>query len=398
MTLLAPARPRRRDRPAGRPDEAVDAQVRVGHWVPATFAGLAVIAVVGMAFSLVLGLALAALTAGVLVLLLGRRDTAPLWQHALVALRYRLSGLRGDDPSPGREIRPWPHVAKMPAALAGTELLDADHPGAGRCGVVWHKPTGLTSVTALLAPSDRVLSDPAVAEAYAACWWGLLEAACSRTDVQAAAVTLDVLPGGGPQPAVRFTLTVDPTAEERVTTVSDAAALTVRALLGVDAEAAGVSVLRPATAEDLARIARAAFEPRARIGWPGAEPPAWGELSPATEADLATVYQHECYCSASFATHSEPGGRIGAETVPQLLAPARFPRRVTLVRCASTSSVFVTVSVADPDDLVGACEEVASAHPGLELCRHLQAEAFGVGLPAGWFPPHPVPDRDEVVR
>jgi hypothetical protein len=91
--------------------------------------------------------------------------------------------------------------------------------------------------------------------------------------------------------------------------------------------------------------------------------------------------------------------------VPRLLAPGTHPRRVTLVRRneprGPACSVFVTVSVRNPDELSGARTEVASlvrtCQPRLELCRDLQADAFGVGLPAGWFSPQ-IARRLEVTR
>jgi hypothetical protein len=190
-----------------------------------------------------------------------------------------------------------------------------------------------------------------------------------------------------------------------VKSIADAAALTVRALAALDAQAAGMAVLRPATAADLARIARAAFEPRARWIWPGEEPPAWGEMSPKTEALGAKAYHHERYSSVSWAMHGSTGRRLGAEAVPQLLAPGTYPRRVTLVRRKEprgvACSVFVTVSVTNADELAGARAEVESlvrnSRPRLELCRDLQADAFGVGLPAGWFSPQ-IERRLEVTR
>lgn len=373
----------------------VDGDARRSPWIAIVFAVFGCIGAFAVVVDVVLGVLLAVVVATVAGLAWIHRDEAPLWHHLLVAVRYRLNRLRGDDPSPGPELRPWPHVAKLPAALAGTELLDADYPAHGRCGVVWHRPTGLTSSTVLLEPSALLLTDPGVAETYTSCWWSLLDDAGLRPEVRAAAVTVDVHPGGAPQAPVRLTLTVDPGVRDTVASVADAAALTVRALSGVDAAAAGLAVLRPATAEDLARIARDAFEPGSGLEQSDEEPPAWGELSPASEAELAKTYQHERYTSMSFAMHAAPGRRLSAEAVPHLLMPGIYARRVTLVRRQpSACSVFVTVSVADPDDLTAARAELESlvrtTQPRLELCRDLQAEAFGVGLPAGWFPPHPV--------
>lgn len=380
-------------------DRSVPPGVRAG------FVGAALIGSLGILVSTTLGLILVLTGLGALALFLVDRDGAPLLHHLLVAVGNATTRMRGDGPSGQTGLRPWPHVATLPAALAGTELLDADRPGHGRCGVVWHRPTGLMSATLLLEPSALVSSDPAVGETYTACWWSLLADAVSRADVTAAAVTVDVAPGDGPRPAVRFTVTVDPCARERIRSVADAAALTVGALAAIDTEAAGVAARRPATAADLARIARAAFEPRAHWVRPGGEPPAWGELSPRTEASGARSYQHERYTSVSYAMHAPSGRRFDADAVPHLLTPGNHPRRVTLVRRegprGTVCSVFVTVSVERAADFLAARAELESllpaAQPRLEVCRDLQAEAFGVGLPAGWFTPRTVERSFEVA-
>ncbi len=304
---------------------------------------------------------------------------------------------RADRTSGG--LRPWPHVARLPSPLAGTELLDTD-----RCGVVWHRPTGLMSATALLTPCPTALREPAVAEAYAACWWALLETACARPEIQAAAITVDVLPSGEQHP-VRLTLTVDPAARGPVGSVAQAAALTGQVLRGLDVCAAGLAELRPATPADLARITRAAFEPHCRPV-ADAEPIAWGELAPDTETELPGVYRHERYGSVSWALHVPPGQHPRAEAIPALLRPGRHPRRVTLVEWPGprerVRSVFVTAAVSEPAEIALARAEVEAlvrtVQPRLELCRDLQAAAFAVGLPVGWFPPYPVPARYEVFR
>ncbi|HVE24547.1 MAG TPA: SCO6880 family protein [Sporichthya sp.] len=395
MTVPYAVERRRSHRPDGSvaaDDGSVAPAVRAG------FVAAALIGSLGILVSATLGLTLAVMGLLLLALVLVDRDGAPLLHHVLVAIGHARSRVRGDGSSGETGIRPWPHVATLPAALAGTELLDADCPVHGRCGVVWHRPTGLMSATLLLEPSALVLSDPAVGETYTACWWTLLADAASRADVTAAAVTVDVAPAAGSPPAVRFTVTVDPCARERIRCVTDAAALTVGALAAIDTEAAGVVACRPATATDLATIARAAFEPRTRWVRPGEEPPAWGELSPRTEASGPRSYQHERYTSVSYAMHAPSGRRFDADAVPHLLAPGTHPRRVTLVRRegprGTVCSVFVTVSVERTADFRAARAELESllctAQPRLEVCRNLQAEAFGVGLPAGWFAPHAV--------
>ena len=162
---------------------------------------------------------------------------------------------------------------------------------------------------------------------------------------------------------------------------SDAAALTVQAVAGVDVEAAGLLELRPARADDLARIARAAFEPRCRWPAPGAEPVAWGELTPGTEADLPRLYRYERYGSLSWALHVPARQHPRAEAIPALLHPGRHPRRVTLIEHKgpheTVRSVFVTASVSDP-------AEIGLAGAEVEAARALRPAApGGVRRPAG---------------
>lgn len=356
-------------------------------WVRAVFSGLGVIGLASVLGGPVVGVVLALVAGGV------------------VALTRTYHRPWGDGTSRG-SLRPWPHVATLPVPLAGTELLDVQGRGQERCGVVWHRPTGLMSATALLAPCPTAMREPAVAEAYAACWWGLLEAACARPEIRAAALTVEVLPGGEQHP-LRLTLTVDPGAVRTdINSVADAAALTVRALAGVDVEATGLVGLRPADPADLARITRAGFEPRCGWSAPQAEPVAWGELTPDTEADLPRVYRHERYGSLTWALHVPPRRHPRAEAIPALLQPGRHPRRVTLIEHQdpheTIRSVYVTSSVSDPSELDLARSEVEAlvrtVQPRLQICRDRQAQAFAVGLPVGWFPPHPVESRYEAFR
>ena len=285
-------------------------------------------------------------------------------------------------------LRPWPHVAKLPAPLANTELLDAADPdGEDRLGLVWHRRTGLVSATALLDSSPGLRTEPAVAEAWTACWWALLRDACAHPEIRAAAVTVDATTGASP---VRFTVTVDPGAIwQTVSSVAEAAAITARVLDELDVGAAGVVLLRWATPADLARTARAAFEPHCRWLTPDAEPPAWGELTPRSEAVLAHLYRHERYASTSWALHAPAGELPDAAAVPALVRPGRYPRRVTLVRRHTPQnpgcSVYVTATVPFPGNVEAARVEVEALHPSLEPCRSRQVDAFSVGLPRGWF-------------
>lgn len=297
----------------------------------------------------------------------------------------------GTSPRSGVEtdaLRPWPHVAKLPAPLAHTELLDAAHPGGeDRVGLVWHRRTGLVSATALLGSSRGLLAEPAVAEAWTACWWALLRDACAHPEVRAAAVTVDATTG---TPPVRLTVTVDPGAIwQTVSSVAEAVAITARVLDELDVGAAGVVLLRWGTPADLARTARAAFEPHCRWLAPDAEPPAWGELTPRSEAVLSHLYRHERYASTSWALHAAPGELPDATAVPALLRPGRYPRRVTLVRRHTPRdpgcSLYVTATVPFPGNVEAARVEVEALHPALEACRSRQVDAFGVGLPRGWF-------------
>lgn len=339
----------------------------------------------GLAAGAVLGL-VAVFAGATIALVLGSAAVSVL---ALV-------GMRRGEASAGDALRPWPHVARLPLPLSGTELLDAEHGGRDRCGVVWHRPTGLMSTTVLLAPSEGLRHDPAVAETWAACWWNLLDAVCGRPEIVAAAVTVDVV--AGEQAPLRLTLTVDPPATwHPVSSVADAAALTIRTLDRVDVGAAGLVVLRTAGPADLARITRGAFEPECPWIAPGAEPPAWGELAPRTETELPGVYRHERSHSVTWALHVPPRRRLAAEALPLLLRPGAFRRRVTLLRHGSprevACSVFVTSSVRDPGELSAARAEVETlarpVQPRLQLCTGQQAAGFAVGLPVGWFPPHP---------
>ncbi|MGQ0843868.1 MAG: SCO6880 family protein [Sporichthyaceae bacterium] len=263
---------------------------------------------------------------------------------------------------------------------------------------------------------------------------------------------VEAAPAGAARVSTRLTLTVDPTmCGERIVELSDGVAATLRVLECLNTAGSGVEVLRAAGAADLARMVRAAFDPSSRqVGtedWERiVDTPLWGLAGPAGAKEEPDRYVHDGAVSVSWAMLEAPRQRVAANVLLRLLAPGRFARRVTLLyrvldreeagsllqkeRTAVEAraayrvrtkrdetarerkdrvmahgaaeeeaagaglvqfSMFVTATVADPEDLPAARAEVEHAAGAsrvkLRLCHYGQAAAFAVGLPAGVYPP-----------
>jgi hypothetical protein len=422
----------------------------------------------------------------VLAVCLWRRDGILLLDYASAALSYRLARSRGETSYRGHVLQEWPKAGDLPGLLASTELLDVEVPGRERCGLVWDRRTGLMSATMLLSTGGTLLSDPRTSEAYVASWGSMLAGFADHPAIRWAAVTVDIHPDAGPalrqdvtsrldpsapelarrvlgdlveaapaasaRVSTRLTVTLDPSlGGERVTDLADGAAVAVRLLDLINPSSAGAEVLRRATAADIVRIVRTAYDPDCRVArnedWaPEGGPLPWGAAGPVGCEEEPDFYRHENATSVSWALLEAPRQKVAHHVLLRLLSPGMHARRVTLLyrvlgreeagtllekeqtaadaRAAYRArtrrdenarerkdrtmahgaaeeeaagaglvqfSMFVTATVADPADLPSARAEVEMAASAcrlkLRVCRFGQSAAFAVGLPAGIYPP-----------
>ncbi|RJK95922.1 SCO6880 family protein [Vallicoccus soli] len=217
----------------------------------------------------------------------------------------------------------------------------------------------------------------------------------------------------------------------------------------------GVSVLGRARAHELAGVLRTAYDPRSRgevnrIVEDTADPQTllqWTEAGPVAADEGWDTYRHDSGLSVSWAWHEAPRQQVTSDVMTRLLAPGRHPKRVTMLyrplpagqaarlledqvnaaafreayrrtqgRDATARdqadrdqavaaareeamgagvvlmSLYVTVTVTDPDELPAAVADVeARADQSKIRLRRLygsQAAGFAATLPAGVHPQH----------
>lgn len=433
------------------------------------------------------GLVLLPFVVAVVVVCVWRHDGILLLDYASAALSFRMARSRGETSYRGHVMVPWPKGASLPGVLSATELLDVEVPGRERCGLVWDRRTGLMSATLLLSTGGTLLSDTRTADSYVGSWGALLAGFADHPAIRWAAVTVDINPDAGPalradvaarldpdapplarqvlanlveaapaasaRVSTRLTVTVDPSlGGEPITDVADGAAATVRILDLVNPAAAGAEVVRRATAADLVRILRSAYDPDTRLApagyWnPAGAPLPWGAAGPVGCEEEPDCYRHENATSVSWALLEAPRQKVAHHVLLRMLSPGRYARRVTLLyrvlgrdeagsllekeqtaadaRAAYRQrarrdenarerkdrtmahgaaeeeaagaglvqfSMFVTATVADAADLPAARAEIETAASAcrlkLRMCRFAQSAAFAVGLPAGVYPPY----------
>ncbi len=428
-------------------------------------------------------LVLAAATV-VMALLVWRRDGILLLDYATDGLRYRRARARGETSYRGQVMARWPRSSTLPGVLARTELLDVEVTGFQRCGMVWDRRSGLLSTTMLLGTGGTLLTDKDDADRYVGSWGALLAGLADQPAIRWATVTVELTPGdasaldhdharridpdappfatdvlrslAADAPAAsarveaRMTVTVDASLGRLgVRNLQDGAAQALRMAAVVNPSAAGAETIRRATATDLIRMVRGAYDPSARAIPPEEwdEGLTWADAGPVGAEELPGEYRHEGATSISWALLEAPRQRVAHSVLLRLLSPGRYPRRVTLAyrvldreeasglleremtaadaraayrnrtkrdenarerrdRQLSGSqaeeeasgaglvqfSLYVTTTVTDPTDLPRAKAEVEAAAAGsrikLRVARFGQSAAFAAGLPCGVYPPY----------
>ncbi|OOC52464.1 MULTISPECIES: SCO6880 family protein [Nocardiopsis] len=331
---------------------------------------VAVAVVVPLVVALFAGVGTAAwlLPASALVALAGLIRVRGVWIVDLIIawLGFTRARLRGQTTYRGQWLAPYPRKWDLPGVLAPTRLLHLSDPGRGGAGLVWHQRSGKMTATYLLSPTGALLADSGTVAYQVGAWGQTLASLADETAVSHAAVTIDLTPARGshlpghvadrvdptsPPLAqqimdevvaaapdtttrirARLSLTVD-TARTGARDVTGAVAETLRALGGLSLSAAGVDVLRRASADDIAAIMRNAYDPDSETV---TDPARWGELDWPDVGPMAAQeewghYVHDGAYSMTWCLVEAPRQLVSHDVLLPLLLPGPYPRRLTIL-------------------------------------------------------------------
>ncbi len=280
--------------------------------------------------------------------------------------RYRVAVVAGHSPA-----------YQLPGVLAPLALLDAEDGYGGRYGIVADRRAGLMTATLRVIPASTWLANRADADTWVANWGGWLASLGYLPAVRWVTVTIDTAPEPGSTLADSVAAAIDPAAPlaarqimgqlveaapaaaadvgTRVSITFDpkaspsapdgmtgAAAEVGRMLHGLESAlgTCGVTVLGRASPAEIAGVVRTAFDPaargevnrllaQARDGLPG-RGFGWAEAGPVGAEEAAHCYRHDSGISVTWAWSEAPRQTVTADVLARLVAPGRYPKRVSL--------------------------------------------------------------------
>jgi hypothetical protein len=265
----------------------------------------------------------------------------------------------------------------MPGVLAPLALLDAEDGSGGRYGIVLDRRTGLMTPTLRVIPACMWLADREDADAWVANWGGWLASLGFLPTVRWITVTIDTAPEPGSTLADTVSAILDPAAplaarqimcqlveaapaaaadvDTRVSITFDpkasptapadllaAAAEVGHTMHGLESAlgACGVTVLGRASAAEIAGAVRTAFDPAARgevnrilaqsHGTRLASQLGWADAGPIGAQEEPGCYRHDSGISVTWAWQEAPRQNVTADVLARLVAPGRYPKRVSL--------------------------------------------------------------------
>ena len=265
----------------------------------------------------------------------------------------------------------------MPGVLAPLTLLDAEDGYGGRYGIVLDRRTGLMTPTLRVIPASTWLADREDADTWVANWGGWLASLGFLPMIRWVTVTVDTAPEPGSTLADSVAAAVDPASpltarqimgqlvqaapaaaadvDTRVSITFDpkvapaapadlmaAAAEVGRTMHGLESAlgTCGVTVLGRASAAEIAGVVRTACDPAARgevnrilARQRGARPAqelGWADAGPIGADEQPGWYQHDSGVSVTWAWHEAPRQNVTADVLARLVAPGRYPKRVSL--------------------------------------------------------------------
>jgi hypothetical protein len=308
---------------------------------------------------------------------LARVGGEPLALAALRRLRWQYGSARNYTAYRAAVVAGHSPGFQMPGVLAPLTLLDAEDGYGGRYGIVLDRRTGLMTPTLRVIPASTWLADRQDADTWVANWGGWLASLGYLPMVRWVTVTIDTAPEPGTSLADSVAAALDPASplaarqimgqlvesapaaaadvDTRVSISFDprlspaapadpaaAAAEVGRTMHGLESAlgTCGVTVLGRATAPELAGIVRTAFDPAARgevnriLTPPQPAPPAeelsWADAGPVGAEEEAGCYRHDSGISVTWAWQEAPRQTVTADVLARLVAPGRYPKRVSL--------------------------------------------------------------------
>lgn len=339
-----------------------------------TLAAAVIVPVLGLSIG---GLAIA-VPLGVVAVLLIVVTVVPLGDTTMATvvlrrLRFTHAKAAGYTEATGGVLVDHPRRHDLPGPMAPIVALDIDDGLGGRQGLLWDRRTGLLTTVLRVSPVGLHLADRHDADTWVASWGVFLASLGYQPMIRHIAVTVDTAPNGGttvrdyvttrlhpdaPPAAVqvmsnlvdstpatsadvdtRVAVTFDPSrSPTRPRTLLDAATEVVRWLPGIEAGLAetGVSVMGRASVGWLTGRLRISYDPAARAevaGIPERSPNhllAWSDAAPIRASESWDHWRHDSGISVSWAMREAPRQAVPARVLTPLLAPGRWPRRVTL--------------------------------------------------------------------
>jgi hypothetical protein len=308
---------------------------------------------------------------------LARVGGETLGLKTLRRLRWWRAAARGHTIYRVSAVSGHPDGITLPGVLAPARLLSAEDGYGGRYGLVWDRRTGMLTLTLRVVPASTWLADRADADTWVANWGGWLASLGHVPMLKWVTVTVDTAPEPGSTLAdtvadaidpsappaarqilgqlvaaapaatadvdTRVSLTFDPKAS-LVTprTLTDAVAEASRALFGLESAlgTCGLAVLGRLSAAEIAGVVRTAFDPavrgeilriaaHARSGH-DPSPLGWADAGPVRAEEFPDHYRHDSGISVTWAWHEAPRQNVTSNVLARLVAPGRYPKRVSV--------------------------------------------------------------------
>ncbi|NJQ13531.1 SCO6880 family protein [Streptomyces bohaiensis] len=305
----------------------------------------------------------------------------PLLEAIGTAVRWRRGVAGGQTAYTSELVTLHDRHHDLPGLLAPVVILSAEDGDGGHYGLAWHRRSGHLTATLRVAAASTALADGDQVDGWVSQWGAWLAHLGHAPMVRWTTVTVDTAPDPGstledyvtarldpnaPRAATdlvrelvavspaasaavetRVSVTFDPSrSPEQLATFGDAVAEVGRTLAGLQHSlgSCGLTVLGRASAARLAGIVRVAHDPAARGEVARAlaySPTTGGEadpgalLEPGAAAPLAARerrerYEHDSGTSTSWVWTHPPRQAVTSEVLVPLLAPSRWPKRVSL--------------------------------------------------------------------